>query len=518
MSEYTIGEPVCEEVGLAGDGFTANTSRTVGIAQDDMPEPILAELRPKGANVSGQLVLSPATPAKSARAFVDQRYKMNGFPTLWHYMSVFYGWQEGRYVHLENGHLRAEVYPFLESSQRYNKDRETVPFHPTSHLVNCVVDAIRALTFMPRMASPPMWLVKDPNLPPPLDLLPCKSGILNLANGTLIPLTPKLFTTTMVPVEYMPATPPPQRWLAFLNQLWPNDPQSIKALQMWFGYCLTADTRQQKMLLLVGPKRSGKGTIARILTELLADNVVSPTTSNLAGQFGLQPLMGKTLAIIGDARFAVHSGTSVAVERLLCISGEDAVTIPRKFLGDVTVKLPTRFMFMSNELPRLADTSGALTSRFIILRLKTSFYGKEDTKLTETLAAELPGILNWAVEGWRLLQQEGRFTQPESADDLCRDLEDLGSPVGSFVGDCCDLGPTYSATPIELFRAWSNWCLDHDNGLPGTQAVFGRNLRAAVPSLDEYRPRDEGGKRPRHYTGIRLKPKPGPGGPRTEAL
>ena len=32
---------------------------------------------------------------------------------------------------------------------------------------------------------------------------------------------------------------------------------------------------------------------------------------------------------------------------------------------------------LSNEMPRLPDTSGALASRFIVLRLTESFYGKE---------------------------------------------------------------------------------------------------------------------------------------------
>ena len=36
-----------------------------------------------------------------------------------------------------------------------------------------------------------------------------------------------------------------------------------------FGYCLTGDTAQQKIFMIVGPRRSGKGTIARILRALV---------------------------------------------------------------------------------------------------------------------------------------------------------------------------------------------------------------------------------------------------------
>src|SRR5690606_5096911 len=103
-------------------------------------------------------------------------------------------------------------------------------------------------------------------------------------------------------------------------------------------------------------------------------NVAGPTTSSLAGGFGLQPLVGKSLAIVSDARFA-GDGITTVVERLLTISGEDAVSIDRKYLPAVTMKLPTRFMFLTNEFPRFSDASGALAGRFVIIRLNRSFYG-----------------------------------------------------------------------------------------------------------------------------------------------
>ena len=48
--------------------------------------------------------------------------------------------------------------------------------------------------------------------------------------------------------------------------------------------------------------------------------------------------------------------------------------------------LRVRFLVISNELPSLADASGALASRFIVLRLINSFYGREDQRLTERLS------------------------------------------------------------------------------------------------------------------------------------
>ena len=97
----------------------------------------------------------------------------------------------------------------------------------------------------------------------------------------------------------------PAAWLAFLEELWPDDPESIAALQEFFGYVISGRLDLHKILLIVGPTRGGKGTIARILGKLIGPaNVAGPTLSSLSGDFGLAPLIGKPLAVISDARLS----------------------------------------------------------------------------------------------------------------------------------------------------------------------------------------------------------------------
>jgi len=303
----------------------------------------------------------------------------------------------------------------------------------------------------------------------------------------MLPSTPALFNMNALDFDYDANAEPPEQWLKFHEQLWGDDVESVFLLQEWMGYCLVADTSQQKMLMLVGPRRSGKGTIGRILHRLVgAGNVVGPTMSGLAGNFGLQPLIGKSLAIVSDARFTGEN-IGVVVERLLCISGEDRLTVDRKFLGSVTMKLPTRFTFLTNELPRLKDASGALAGRFLILRLTHSFYGKEDVTLTAKLMAELPGILLWAIEGLKRLRPRGHFVQPESVLDAVRELEDLSSPVLAFVRDRCVVAPGRRIWVDNLYAAWNAWCEQDGRSSVTNKQTFGRDLAAAVPGITRRR-------------------------------
>jgi len=147
------------------------------------------------------------------------------------------------------------------------------------------------------------------------------------------------------------------------------------------------------------------------------------------------------------------------------------------------MKLPTRFMFLSNELPQVRESSGALAGRFLVLRLTRSFFGQEDPDLTTRLLAELPGILLWALEGWRRLRQRGRFVQPASVEEAVLAPEDLSSPVRAFLRDKCELGPGRRVWVDDLYAAWLRWCEDDGRSLLTSKQTFGRDLLSAAPGV-----------------------------------
>jgi putative DNA primase/helicase len=380
----------------------------------------------------------------------------------------------------------------------------------TSRLVTDVLQAVGGLTLLPGSVTPPAWLCGDGPFPAE-EVLAAQNALIHLPSLVAgkkdfsCRPTPLFFSTNALDYDFAINAPAPVQWLEFLAKLWPDDPAAIRFLQTWFGYCLTADTSQQKILIVIGPRRSGKGTIARVLRALIGpQNVAGPTLSSLATNFGLWPLIGKTLAIFGDARLSGgRNDQEVIVERLLDISGEDALTVDRKNMAPVDLRLSTRLMLLSNELPRLNDASGALASRFLLLHTPQSWYGKEDTKLTDKLLTELPGILLWAIEGWRLLREQGKFVQPESGGELLEAMVDLSSPVGVFVRECCETGVGFQVAKAELYSRFKEWCEVKGMKNPPLESTFGRDLLAACPSVRAARPR-EGEVRGRTYTGIKL--------------
>ena len=442
----------------------------------------------------------------TARLFLRANYRHPECLTLLRSHQVFYRSIGSAYAEIGDDILRAQIRLWLDRHKvlvKIGENEREAPYKPSRADVGEVAAAVEDLTITP--AKSPAWLHGDG--PDPRLLLPCKNVIVNLATTPPLTMkpTPRLFTTSAAPFAYEPHAPKPAGWLAFLDTIGGGDRQFVDALQEWFGYTLTADTSLQKILLLVGPPRSGKGTIARVLTNMIGlANCVAPTLASLATNFGLANWINAQLAVIGDARLSARSDSAVILERLLSISGQDAISIDRKFLPSITTTLSTRIMLLSNELPRLNDPSGAIASRFVLLVLRESYLGREDTGLTDRLLAELPGILNWSIEGWHRLAAQRRFTTPASSDEAIDELAAAVSPMRAFIADWCHVGPEHEVPCGLLFDAWRAWCDEQGRATPGTVQTLGLDLRAALPAVAVRQHRGEGGTRERYYAGIGL--------------
>ncbi len=490
------------------------------------PEPPRAtdDLPPDDAIARVRVNEAPDDPHRLARLFLDGRIQ-GRHRTFIYWRDEWLRWRCGAYGSVPAADMRGQFENHIkrefdrlnriailswEANGQKNNKGQKVP-RPVCRpvkgpLVNNVDGAMRGMALVDADVDAPAWLTAADSDPPADRLVVCRNGAIDLSQWAegrlrLMPPTPRLFTHNALDFDFDPHAPTPELWLEFLEKLWGQDAEAIGLLQEWIGYTLTADTSQQKILLVVGPRRGGKGTIAWVKGRLVGKrNCAGPTLSSLGGPFGLQSLLGKSLAIISDARLGVRTDTNVVTERLLSISGEDALDIDRKNLRALHQRLLTRFAIFTNELPRLKDASAALVGRFLLLRLTKSWMGKEDRTLKRRLAPELPGILLWAMEGWKRLNARGHFVQPASSCQMLGQMEAIASPIGAFIRDRCTVGEGRSVLVDDLYSEYSRWCEEQGRDAPD-KGVFGRDMFAAVPGLARTQPR-VGNKRPPTYQGV----------------
>lgn len=433
----------------------------------------------------GEIILDQGT-MNHARTFLDTSYSTEEGYKLVHYADDFYVYQGTHYEVIEEATIRSKVYTLLDKCKKTGKKGELVPFNPAPASVSAAMDAVKSIVHLPNHANtrPPIWFeAYAQSKPDASKLISLSNGLFHMSDNMLLPHSLGFFTQNSLPFAYDKNAVCPN-WMDFLHSVWSDDQESIDTLQEMFGYILSGDTLQQKFFNIIGPRRSGKGTINKVLVTLLGQhNTVAPQLEELSDTFGLQPWLGKLLASFTDAR-APERNRGAVVSQLLRIVGGDTITVNRKNKEAWNGYLPTRIVIYSNEVLQLTENSNALTGRMIVLKMTKSFYSKEDTELSHKLSGELSGIFNWAMEGLkRRLERGGHFIQPKSGLELLDLMSELGNPIGSFVQDALVMDPKGEVSKDDVFAAFKHWALKKSIP-PGTELAFKRRFLAATQDLN----------------------------------
>jgi P4 family phage/plasmid primase-like protien len=457
----------------------------------------------------GEIILDSGA-MNHARTFLDNYYSSEEGYKLVHYADDFFIYAGTHYEVIEEATIRSRVYAFLDKCKKAGKQGALIPFNPSPATVSGALDAIKSIVHLPNHPNtkPPIWLENYARSKPAASkLVSLRNGLFHLEDSILIPHSLGFFTQNSLPFEYNQTAGCPT-WDGFLKSVWTDDQESIECLQEMFGYILSGDTRQQKFFNLIGPRRSGKGTINKVLVALLGQhNTVAPELGELCDTFGLQPWLGKLLASFTDAR-APERNRSAVVSQLLRIVGGDTITVNRKNKEAWNGYLPTRLVIYSNEVLQLTENSNALTGRMVVLKMTKSFFNQEDTDLAHKLEQELSGIFNWAMEGLkRRLGRGGHFLQPSTGKEYLDLMAELGNPMGTFAEDALEFDPKSVVKKEDVFACWKHWALKKSMA-PGTEQAFKRRFLAATQERYVMSQQVQiGGERSQVYMGVKLNEK-----------
>lgn len=355
-------------------------------------------------------------------------------------------------------------------------------------------------------ASEPDWFEQAPTG------LAFRNGFLRIVSDggwRLEHLTPEHRATRMLPFDFEPDVQPPAVpvWLDFVRSVWPDDDQSIRLLHEMLGYLLSGDMSAQKIFLLLGPPRSGKGTIAKLLGRILGPACTAFKVADLDYRFALEHLTQASVAIDGDVRRSKGAGRDEGkiVERLLAISSGDRLEVPRKGIQPLSMVLRCRLVLNSNPPFSIRDVGAALGTRIVILPFHISHLGGEVLDLDERLGRELPGIVALAVQAYAAMRARGgRFAEPASAAELRNEM-DLGeTPLREFFDDWCDFSEQGARTPcMTLYAAVQQWATETGSSAPSLRSVGSalkqRGIERVRPGSASY-----GRRQPFSYVGVKL--------------
>ncbi len=238
------------------------------------------------------------------------------------------------------------------------------------------------------------------------------NGTLNLADGKIYKHDKDDFFRYVLPYNYNPKAKCPL-FEKYLSEVLPEKEERM-VIAEYIGYLFTS-LKLEKVLFLYGAGLNGKSVLVDIIEALLGkENISHESLSDMCGENGSNcraNLVGKILNTCSDVSAKAFQGD--VFKRLA--SGEP---ISFKILyKDVNTSTDyAKQLFCLNELPRTSDISNGYFRRFLIAPFPIQIpKEKINPKLASTIiSSELPGIMNWVLQGRERLLKQNAFTESEA--------------------------------------------------------------------------------------------------------
>lgn len=304
------------------------------------------------------------------------------------------------------------------------------------------------------------------------------NGVLHTAASLLQPHDPGYRNSRTLSVDYDPSSQC-VRWQSWLADIFRSEPERATLLQEMIGWTLCRDHLGiEKAMILIGPPRSGKGTIIKVIRALLGGGAGAFALPTLDDNKVLSGLRSQNVSIDSDTASPGRNNARQVGGLFKTISSNEPVPVALLYTqtpwqGSLNCKL----LLASNSIPTLFDDSGAVANRWVPLSFDRSFLDHEQIDLADQLLAELPGIAAWAVQGLQRLMNNGRFTLPQSSRDELGNMLISGSPVELYISDRLAIGSDLRCTETELWHDYSKWWVE--------QGFEGMKRRDFMKSLED---------------------------------
>ncbi|MBN2209827.1 MAG: hypothetical protein JW709_00380 [Sedimentisphaerales bacterium] len=385
----------------------------------------------------------------------------------YYYRGQWVKFEQGRYELIDTDALRRDYGAIQMRLWLRRLQRKAMIYERIAVTRRRTIDALLCLASLPGVAvaerdqAPPFWLDADLFQPDPRQVIILQDGLLAVTPTDIeyIPPTGNLFALRSLPVSYDPDAVCPV-WETTIKALCQ---ESVPVLQEFMGSLLTSRNRFPKLLLLIGSSPGDKEILGTAIHTLVGHaHCTTVPLASLSTQKGVRRLEGKTVALINDTNLpASRAARRRVLDYLDTISGQ------------VSDRPHVRLVFRLESLRQLDDDLSSLAERFVFVHLSPDSEGGDID-----VPQELPGILNWSLQGLQRLFDRGAFTETAAAMKMRRWLQERQRPMQAFVRQCCKLGAQEKVKMLDLQRAYRLWCRRH-----GHQAVSRKRFRRELKGI-----------------------------------
>ncbi|CAM3862094.1 DNA primase family protein [Alkalicoccus chagannorensis] len=311
-------------------------------------------------------------------------------------------------------------------------------------------------------------------------LLNVANGTLHLKNGKLLPHSEDNLLTQYADITFdQEATAP--RWQSFLREVFvyeeskEPDEDLIHFVQKAIGYSLTGETKEQVMFFLTGEGSNGKSRFISAIQSILGDYAKQTNADTFISK-KYESGINNDIARLDKARFvaAIESerGQELAESKVKQLTGGDKIAA--RFLREEYFEFLPEFKiwFLTNHKPIIKGTDEGIWRRIRRIPFNQNFSGKKkDPQLGEKLERELPGILNWAIEGYHMWLREG-LEEPESVKEATDEYRNEMDLVKPFFDEYCHVALLARDEAKTLYEYYQYHCKINGDIVMGKRAFM----------------------------------------------
>jgi len=309
-----------------------------------------------------------------------------------------------------------------------------------------------------------------------------ENGTLDLNTLTFKPHDPNDFITKISHIDYDPEAVCP-RWIQFVDEVMEGKEAVARYLQKAIGYSLTGDTSLECLFIMFGPTtRNGKTTTIETILRVMGEYGRSAKPDMLATNYFRGQSNGSSddVARLAGARFV---GISEMEQKLTInasltkqLTGNGSITARFLYEGYFEFHLQAKIFIDTNHLPNVTDQTLFESGRLKIIPFTRHFEDHEQDKTLKTtlMAPEnLSGILNWAIEGYKLYKLEG-LPEPDEVKAATEQYKVDSDRTAQFMSQCLrhEKGSELKSTAV--YTRYKDWCSENGYKYEGSQNFYKR--------------------------------------------
>jgi len=328
--------------------------------------------------------------------------------------------------------------------------------------------------------------------------------LINLLNGTyeVTEVGGKLrehrkedFITYCLGFEYEPTASAPL-FTRYLNRVLP-DISSQLVLQDFHGYIFTKGLKLEKSLILHGGGQNGKSVQYELTSALLGEhNVATKSLGDLVNNDSGNDNRAKLKDKLVNYGSEISAGNMDIDMFKRLVSGEP-VAAREKYKTSFDLRNNCKFIFNANKLPSNIEHTEAYFRRFLIIPYNETISDDEkDPELhTKIIANELPGVLNWAIEGLNRILKNKKFSECAASKEALNTYKKESNSVAMMIEDEGFVDgrkddEDYRIPNQAIYKIYREYCLD--SGMrPLSKINFSKELKQL--GFEQYRSGNERG-------------------------